>query len=97
MREALADFFGMLEYKTRHNVLCAEDVAVLLAAIREAGGVRATVKDIAGYYGQSEDNVRHVINRNIMPAPKRCVYYDFGVFRKRVPAKWTNRASLPAD
>lgn len=97
VREALGDFLGILEYKVRHGAINVDDIRTILEAIEASGGVRATVKDLAGYYRQSEDNVRHVIHRNILPAPRRMVYYDFGSFRERVPEKWTKRASLPAD
>lgn len=97
VREALGDFLGILEYKVRHGTINVDDIRTILEAIEASGGVRATVKDLAGYYRQSEDNVRHVIHRNILPAPRRMVYYDFGAFRERVPDKWTKRASLPAD
>ena len=55
IREALGDFLGILEYKARHGVMSVDDVRVILDAIEAAGGVRATVKDLAGYYRQSED------------------------------------------
>lgn len=97
IREALGDFLGILEYKVRHGVMNIDDARIILKTIEAAGGVRATVKDLAGYYHQSEDSVRHVIHRNLMPAPKRMVYYDFDAFRDAAPPKWTNKASLPAD
>lgn len=88
-RDALADFLGMLAHKARTGQLTDDDAAVMFRAIREAGGIQATVRDLAGYYGQTENNVRHVINRNLLPAPERRVYHDFSAFRKRVPASWT--------
>lgn len=89
MRDALADWLGMLAYKARTGQLTGEDAAVLYRAICDAGGIRATVRDLAGYYGQTETNVRHAISRNLLPAPERRIYYDFSSFRKRVPARWT--------
>ena len=50
LRDDLADFLGMLAHKARTGQLTAEDAAVLYRAIRDAGGIRATVKDLAGYY-----------------------------------------------
>jgi hypothetical protein len=91
IREALADSLGLLAYKARTGQMTDEDVTLIARAIREGGGIRATVRDIAGYYGQTETNVRHVINRNLLPAPQRRVYYDFAAFRARVPARWTKR------
>lgn len=91
LRDALADFLGMLAHKARTGQLTDDDASVLYRAIHDAGGIRATVRDIAGYYGQTETNVRHVINRNLLPAPVRRVYYDFTALRKVVPARWTKR------
>ena len=91
MRDALADFLGMLSHKARTGELNADDAATIYRAICDAGGIHATVRDLAGYYGQSENTVRHVINRNLLPAPERRVYHDFAAFRKRVPAGWTKR------
>lgn len=88
IRDTLADFLGMLAHKARTGELTGEDAAIIYRAIRDAGGIRATVRDMAGFYHQSEDNVRHVIHRNLMPAPERRVYYDFEAFSKRIPDKW---------
>ena len=95
IREAVADFFGMLEHKARTGEMTDEDVYVVSCVVREAGGIHATVRDLATYYDQPETNIRHVINRNIMPKPQRRVYHDFGAFRKRVPSKWTKRRYKP--
>ena len=97
MREALGDFLGILEYKVRHGVIREEDVKTIMETIKAGGGVRVTVKELAGYYNQSEDNIRHVIHRNLMPPPKRMVYYDFKAFRDKVPPKWTKKRSLPDE
>lgn len=88
VRDALADMFGLLEYKTRHGAMCADDVRAILTALEAGGGVRATVGDLAGYYHKSEADVRNVIHRNLMPKPVRRVTYDFGAFRKVAPASW---------
>jgi len=93
IREALGDFLGILQYKTLNGDLTHDEVQVMFSAIEEAGGVKATVKDLAGYYGQSEDNIRHVINRNRMPAPERMVRHDFSAFRRFVPKGWRRKGS----
>ena len=97
MREALGDFLGILEYKVRNGVILEKDVKTIMETIKAGGGVQVTVKELAGYYNQSEDNIRHVIHRNLMPPPTRRVYYDFKAFRDKVPPKWTKRSSLPDD
>ena len=97
LRDTLADYLGMLAHKARTGQLTDDDAEVLYRAIHDAGGIRATIKDMAGYYHQSEDNIRHVIHRNLLPAPKRRVYYDFGAVRKRIPDKWTKRINALGD
>jgi len=97
VREALGDFLGILEHKVRSGEFNVEDVRTILDTIQMSGGVKATVKDLAGYYNQSEDNIRHVIHRNLLPAPRRMVYYDFGSFREKIPPKWTKKTSLSDD
>lgn len=97
IREAVAEVFDALSFKVRHGIMTEQDVRVISSVIREAGGVKATVKDLSAIYGQSEDNVRHVISRHFMPTPERRVYYDYDSFRQFVPEKWRERYSLPAD
>lgn len=97
VRDALADLFDILSYKVRNGVLTDDDMMAVLSLFRTGCGVKATVKDLARFYGQSEDNVRHIIHRNFMPAPERRVYYDFASFSEHVPEKWHERSSLPAD
>lgn len=94
IREALADMFGLLEYKVRNGEMTYEDMLRLVSLYEMNGGIKATVSDLAGYYHQSEDNVRHILHRTYMPKPTRRVYYDMFSFAKNVPSKWRrNNAS----
>ena len=97
MRDALADRFGMLEYKVRNGAMTVDDMRSILSTLEAEGGVRATIRDIAGYYGKKEVDVRNVIHRNLMPKPSRRLYYDFGRFKKIAPKKWARRPSLSVD
>ena len=97
VRDALADMLGILEYKVRSGAMSKDDTRALLDILESGGGIRATVSDLAGYYRQSEDNVRHILHRHLMPPPVRRVYYDFGAFRDAVPEKWRNRVSKSTD
>lgn len=93
IREALADMFGILEDKVRRGSMSFDDVNAIVSIIEANGGISATVSDLARFYSQSEDNVRHVLHRSYMPKPKRRVYYDMLSFTKNVPQKWRERAS----
>lgn len=97
IRNALADMFGILEYKTRHGSITVDDMRSILSVLEAGGGVKATIRDIAGYYGKKEVDVRNVIHRNLMPKPIRRLYYDFGRFRKIAPKKWHRASSTPTD
>ena len=97
VREALADMFDLLSYKVRNGVMTTDDVRAIMSVIEGGNHIKATVKDLAGFYHQSEDNVRHIIHRNFMPSPERKVFFDFNAFRQFVPDKWHHRHSLPAD
>ena len=97
MRETLAEMFEILAYKVRKGEVTTTEIKSILTAISQGGGVKATVKELAEFYGKSEDNIRHVIHRHFMPDPVRRVYYDFGAFNKVVPEKWRDPSTLPAD
>lgn len=49
IREALADSLGLLAYKARTGQMTDEDVTLIARAIREGGGIRATVRDLAAF------------------------------------------------
>ena len=68
--------------------LTDSDAEVIYRAIHDAGGIRATVRDIAGYYGKSQTAVRSVIHRRMLSKPKRRVLYDFHEFQRVVPDSW---------
>ena len=97
MREALADMFGILEYKVRNGEMSYDDMTAILSILEANGGVKATASDLAGFYRQSEDNIRHVLHRNFMPKPVRKVYYDMLSFAKNVPLKWRKNYCSPID
>ena len=91
IRNSVADMFGMLEYKVRNGVMSFDDVQSLVTLFEVNGGIKATTSDLANYYHQSEDNIRHILHRSYMPKPTRRVYYDMLSFAKNVPPKWRSK------
>ena len=91
IREAVCDFLGILKHKAETGQLTPQDLRAIMEAIMAGGGIQATVEDLAGYYGQSPDNSRHVMHRTILPAPERRVYHDFSAFRRQVPQSWMKK------
>lgn len=88
LRDALADTFDLLSRKIRNGAMTADDMKSVLSCLEAGGGVKATVPDLADYYGKTETAVRTILHRYYIPKPQRRVYYDFRTFRKVVPKSW---------
>lgn len=65
-----------------------EEVKSWLDVLLEHSTLWATVEELADFFGQSERNVRSLINRRYVGKPKRRVYYSFNQFSKIVPKSW---------
>ena len=91
IRDALADMLGILQQKVKNGSMNQQDVDAIVDIIQAGGGIQATAEEIARYYNKKEDDVRHLIHRNIFPAPRRRVYYDFAAFQRLVPARWRKK------
>ena len=89
MKDALADMFDLLSQKVRQGNLTCDDMRAILTSLEAGGGIKATISDLATFYGKTEAGVRNVIHRSYIPRPERRVYYDFQKFRKIVPRRWT--------
>lgn len=92
IREALSDMFDILAYKVRNGAMTLEEMDAVLSLLAHASKPKATVKELSDFFGQTEDNVRHIIHRNMMPKPVRKVYYDFNSFCRFVPKRWRTKA-----
>ena len=88
MKDALADMFALLSQKVRRGNLTCDDMRAILSSLEAGGGIKATISDLATFYGKTEAGVRNVIHRSYIPRPERRVYYDFQKFRKIVPRRW---------
>lgn len=88
MRKVLCDCLGMVERKIKNGTVTIGDVRAMFDALNSGVGIDASVKEIAGYYGKSEVNVRSVIKRKLISKPKRKVYYNFSELCRKVPNSW---------
>lgn len=87
-KKIIVDFLDYLKYKVESDSLTMEEADSLARAFMENVNLTGTVDDLAGYYGQSRNNVKVVICRKLIPKPVRRVYYSFNAFRKVVPKGW---------
>ena len=91
MQNEVNELANLLEFTTqraRGGQMTLEEVQSWLDVLLERSIIWATVEELAAYYGQSEHNVRSVINRRYFGKPKRRVYYSFNQFSKIVPKSW---------
>lgn len=88
MRDALADMFDLLSQKVRNGTLTSADTRAILSTLEAGGGVKATVRELADYYGKTDTAVRTILHRYYIPKPERRVYYDFKTFRRVAPKSW---------
>ena len=97
MRESLSEMFGILSYKVRNGAMTLDEMKSVMELFTHASTPKATVKELSDFYGQTEDNIRHIINRNMMPKPTRKVYYDFNSFCRFVPKRWRLKRTVSDD
>ncbi len=89
-KKIIVDFLDYLKYKVESDSLTLEEVDSIAKALMENVSLTGTVDELAGFYGQSRNNVKVVICRKLIPKPIRRVYYSFNAFRKVVPKGWLN-------
>lgn len=87
----LAELLDFAATRARSGQMTLGEVNSLRDAVLENSDVMASVQELAEHYGQSEHNVRCVINRKMISKPVRKVYYSFNKFSKIVPKSWKGR------
>ena len=97
IRESFAEVLNFLAFKVRNGLMTMSDIDAITSILNHDVCILVTVKELAEYYGQSEDNVRHIIHRSVSKPPVRRVFYDFLAFQKVVPAKWRKKKSESDD
>lgn len=87
-KRIIVEVLDYLKYKVLNDDCTPEELRSISNTIGENLDINCTAKDLAEYYGQSQSNVRNVLNRNFMPKPKRKTYYSFSHFIKFIPKSW---------
>lgn len=84
----LASILEFAAKRARNGQMTLDEVHSWVEVLIERSTLWATVEELAAFYGQSEHNVRCVINRRYLGKPKRRVYYSFNQFNSVVPKSW---------
>jgi hypothetical protein len=88
-KKTLIDICKMFIYQLENDKCTAEEIRSISDSVAENLQVDVTVKDVAEFYHQSEQNVRTVVSRNFhKEKPKRKVLYNFAWILKIIPKSW---------
>lgn len=88
VKDVVLDILDYLHHQVENDKCTLEELQSIYGALTNGVHIDATIKDIAGHYGQSESNVRNAIARGYQGKPKRRVYYNLIEFVKRMPKNW---------
>lgn len=94
MKDAILEILDYLRYEVANDKCTPEQLKSIYKMSAENLKLRATSEDIAEFYGQTQSNVRNVLNRNYIPEdckPKRRVYYDFVWLTSVIPKSWRKK------
>lgn len=93
-KRILSDMLAFYKQKVDNDECSLEEMESLKNAFSDNVKAYGTVEDIAKLYGQSESNVRNLINRRSIPKdmkPKRRVLYRFDWLVRHIPDNWRKR------
>lgn len=94
VKSYLKDIIAFYEHKIDNDECSLEEMVSIAEAVGKSIDVRGTISEFAEFYGQSESNVRNVINRRPIPPgerPERKMTYRFGWFASMVPSSWKRK------
>ena len=94
VKKELLTILDFYKYKLSNDGCTVSEMRSVGNMLAENLNVEGTAKDFANFYGVSEENVRHILNRYVIDKPKRRVFYKFHKFAKCVPIKWVNNRQV---
>lgn len=90
-KKVILDVLDYLKYQVENDKCTAAELRSLSDNTASRLEVDATIKDLAQFYGKTENDVSTVISRRLSK-PKRRVLYNFAWFSKVVPNTWKHRS-----
>lgn len=91
IKQVILDVLDYLRYQVVNDKCTPEELRNIKDNFVDNLEVDATIKDIAQYYGKTENDVSTVISRRISK-PKRKVMYNFTWFARVMPKTWKHTA-----
>ena len=87
-KKIVLEFLDFLRFKIENDELTMEETESLARTMEINLQLMGTTDDFARFYGKSKTNVTTVIDRKMMPRPKRTLLHSFNLFRKNKPSTW---------
>lgn len=87
IKQVILDVLDYLRYQVVNDKCTPEELRNIKDNFVDNLEVDATIKDIAQYYGKTENDVSTVISRRLSK-PKRKVMYNFTWFARVMPKTW---------
>lgn len=88
-KRIILEFLDFIRFKVENDNLTMEETESIAKTIAGGMNLLGTTDDFARFYGKTKTNVTTVIDRKMLPAPKRTLLHSFNDFRKAVPKSWT--------
>lgn len=92
IKQVILDVLDYLRYQVVNDKCTPEELRNIKDNFVDNLEMDATIKDIAKFYGKSENDVSTVISRR-MSKPKRRVMYNFSWFTRVMPKTWKRAAT----
>lgn len=91
VKKRLLDLLAFFASQVENDECTIDEMESVFKVMTREINARATVKELSGFFGQPEANVRNVISRNYVSGkdkPTRRVSYHLGRFIAAMPASW---------
>jgi hypothetical protein len=87
-KKILLEFLDFVRFKVENDSLSMSEYESLSKMFEGCLPLQGTADDFARFYGKTKTNVTTVIDRRMLPKPRRYVAYPFALFRKAIPDSW---------
>lgn len=90
-KKIILEFLDFIKMKIEDDSLSLEEADSIAKTFESSLNLTGTADDFAKFYGKSKTNITTVIDRKMLPKPRRLVVHSFNAFRKVIPSKWIHK------
>lgn len=90
-KRIILEFLDFIRFKIENDSLTMEEADSIAKTIENSLNLTGTTDDFARFYGKSKTNVTTVIDRKMLPKPRRVLLHSFNLFRNAIPKSWVHK------